>query len=177
MSASDSQAGNGLGSGKRVSRRSPFSPQPSSAHEEPAAEKIGDAKRLQYPRRTQLRIPEAMNLDNYGVLNGAQGRNRTTDTVIFSDDQSCCRLLQPATSRILKCLELLLHCAKLVATRLNTPHSTTRVFVTHMSPSGVVRQYAARRLIQQSLAWVSRSTPPYEYGPLGFPVPTTIHDV
>jgi hypothetical protein len=65
----------------------------------------------------------------------ARGPGRHRDNVIFSDDQSCCRLLQPATSRILKCLELLLHCAKLVATRLNPPHSTTRVSVTHLLPN------------------------------------------
>jgi hypothetical protein len=33
---------------------------------------------------------------------GAQGRNRTTDTVIFSDTKSRCRPLQPATSDPLK---------------------------------------------------------------------------
>jgi hypothetical protein len=39
-----------------------------------------------------------------------------------------------ATSRTLKCLELLSCCAQLVATRLNPPHSTTRVSVTHLLP-------------------------------------------
>jgi hypothetical protein len=81
-----------------------------------------------------------------------------SDTVIFSEDQSCCRLLQPATSRTLKCLELFSYCAELVATRLNAPHSTTRLSITHLLPTSEV--IASSRLSHASNRSVTHSHKP-----------------